>query len=67
MSDHRIHWQPGVEEIVAREVAKAEARALDAVLTRADNGIEFGPRNYLLMRRIVRDVRAALADPEEKP
>lgn len=75
---HRIHWQPGVEEIVAREVAKA----LDPIAALAEEWERLARDNREAAIRdadIERDwiasdyeikasaLRAALADPQEKP
>lgn len=38
---------------LAAHVAKAKAEAFDAVLTEADEGIEFGPVNMILLHRVV--------------
>jgi hypothetical protein len=38
---------------LAAHDAKAKAEALDAVLAEADEGIEFGPANMILLRRVV--------------
>lgn len=72
-----VRWAAGAVEGVVTDWlkeartdsrAKGAAEALDAVLIRGDEGIEFGPTNYLLLRRIVLDVRrkfANLADDTE--
>jgi hypothetical protein len=52
-----IKDSPEFRELLAAAYQRGRRDALDAVLDRADEGIEFGPSNYLLLRLIVAHVR----------
>lgn len=59
MSTHVVHPEPAVCDLIAEAEKRGAERALDRLLIRADEGIEFGPDNYTRLVRMVREVRTS--------